>query len=465
VGRLFWKIFLSFWFSLILVLLFSNWGTALYLRSFDANERASNRERVANTLLDTISSILEYSGIPAVRKTLRHSKRRMQQRFTIKISNQRGRVILHKKARFLAKFPNKVSTPIALQRTVNNPQGRAFHIQVIFYNRSRPSRFFNLFARPFEHFPPLIFIWLGSAIFISGLVCFWLAWYITKPIQQLQRANRQLAAGNLDTRVAHIMGKRRDEITDLGQDFDHMAARLQHLLLSQKQLLSDISHELRSPLARLHVAVGLMRQKTGSIVQKELDRIEREIVRLDNLVGQILTLSRLETGNRYRKDDYIDIVLLLEEIVQDAQFEADSKQIHIALHSQGSGILKANTELLQRAIENILRNAIRYSADNSQIEVSLTIQAQSQVLQLKICDQGQGVPEAQLQKLFEPFVRLSDSRQRQKGQSGYGLGLAIAERAVHLHHGSISAFNHPQGGLCVVVELSVEAAIEALEIE
>lgn len=466
MGRLFWKIFLSFWFSLILVLLFSNWGTALYLKSLDSHERASSHERMAQSLLDTLSAVLEYSGMPAVRKILQQSKPRIRHRFSVHIHNPHGQIILHKSSHALKDAHNKPPVLLELQRTVNNPQGRPFSITILTY-KFRSSRPFNLFSRPFTHFPPLIFIWLGSAIFFSGLVCFWLAWYITKPIQQLQRASRQLAAGDLDTRVAHIMGKRRDEITHLGKDFDHMAVRLQQLLISQKQLLSDISHELRSPLARLQVAVGLTRQKTGILVQKELDRIECEVVRLDDLVGQILTLSRLETGNRYRKEDYVDMGLLLAEIVRDAQFEANSKHIHIKLNRQGSSILKANTELLRRAIENILRNAIRYSEKNSQVDVSLKISAnpdktiQNQRLQLHICDQGKGVPEEELQKLFEPFVRLSTSRQRNKGQGGYGLGLAIAERAVHLHNGHITAFNRPEGGLCVLIELF----IEVLEIE
>ena len=306
--------------------------------------------------------------------------------------------------------------------------------------------------RPFERFPALAFLWVGVAMLISGIVCFWLAWYLTHPIRQLQIASRQLASGDLNTRVAKSMGKRRDEISDLGNDFDYMAERLQTLIHSQKQLLSDVSHELRSPLARLQVALGLTRKKVDTNVQTELDRIEREATRLDDLIHQVLTLSRLDTDNTYKKNDYVDLAQLLEAVVADANFEAKEKQRHIMLKIQQTWTIAANAELLHRALENIIRNAIHYTAKSTHVTINLQASPKHKsTIQLAVCDQGAGVPEDQLDSLFEPFVRISNSRNRDSG--GYGLGLAIAQRAINLHNGEIIATNQPEGGLCITVLL------------
>jgi two-component system, OmpR family, sensor histidine kinase CpxA len=258
----------------------------------------------------------------------------------------------------------------------------------------------------------------------------------------------------MDVRVADDIGKRHDEISELGKDFDRMAEHLQKLMLAQKQLLSDVSHEIRSPLARLQVAVGLTRQKANNNISREIDRIEREIVRLDELVGQVLTLSQLEVGTEKPKEDYVDIALLLEEIVKDADFEAVNNNRHVVLKSQQTWILRANTELLHRALENIIRNAVCYTAEASEVIVSLQqSRAEQDFIEIQICDCGVGVDNDKLTQLFEPFVRISDSRNRDTG--GYGLGLAIAERAIHLHQGKVFAQNRDQAGLCVTVLLPI----------
>lgn len=454
MGRLFWKIFLSFWLTLLLVIVGSNAVTALYFETTDESERIKKRQQFLHQQIETLVNTLAQGGMAAMNKAFHH-RRLPPPLFELSILNANQQIVLHRQRQHK---PLPHHRPLAtITRSVTAVNGQQYQI-IAKVPKARHHSPFRLFLRPFQRSPSLILPWLSMAIVLSIMVCFWLAWYLTQPIRQLQQASQRLAAGDFSTRVAPQMGNRRDEMTDLGNDFDEMAARLHTLLLAQKQLLSDISHELRSPLARLQVAIALTRKKTDDSVSNELDRIERDVVRLDDLIAQILTLSRLETDNKnsskYHKDDYVDMALLLEDIVEDAEFEAQSKQRHVTLSTQQTWTVKANAELLRRALENIIRNAIRYTAKQSHVSVTLTpSEDQTNTLCIHICDQGAGVPEEQLERLFEPFVRVSDSRNRHSG--GYGLGLAIAERAVHLHHGTIDAFNHPQGGLCVVVHLPI----------
>lgn len=454
MGRLFWKIFLSFWLTLILVIVGSNAVTALYFASKDEDQRMSKRNALIQQQMDKIADTLQAGDISALQTRFprRHPPHPL---FELTIRDQQQQIVLQKKRK---RSPSPHHLPLqTLSRDIVSANGQHYHL-IAKLPPARQHRPFKRLLHLVQRFPDLALLWLSLSILLSTLVCFWLAWYLTRPIRQLQQATQQLATGDLNTRVTPKMGKRRDEMTALGKDFDYMAEHLQTLLLAQKQLLSDISHELRSPLARLQVAIALTRKKTDHSISNEIDRIEREVVRLDDLIGQILTLSRLETStkntNKYHKEDYVDIALLLEDIVQDAEFEAQSKQRHVTLDTPQTWTLKANAELLRRALENIIRNAIHYTAEYSEVSVSLQPdEKQTDRLCITICDQGSGVPDAQLKRLFEPFVRVSDSRNRNSG--GYGLGLAIAERAVHLHHGTIDAFNRQQGGLCVVVQLPI----------
>jgi two-component system sensor histidine kinase CpxA len=309
--------------------------------------------------------------------------------------------------------------------------------------------------RPFHRDPWLFSIRLGIAILLSGLVCFWLAWYLARPVRYLSEATHRLSGGELGVRVGKTMGRRRDEIADLGRDFDRMAERLQSLILTQKQLLSDVSHELRSPLARLQVALGLARKKIGKHAEKDLDRIEQEANRLDNLVGQVLTLARLEVLEPDVLEDYVDMTELLKTIIEAVEFEVVDSNRHVHLTSKTSCIVKANAELLRRALENIIHNAVHYTEEKTIVEVSIQDSIdQKGWIDISVCDHGTGIPEEKLPLLFEPFVRLSEARERSSG--GYGLGLAIAERAIRMHGGFVSASNRDSGGLCVLVQLPLK---------
>lgn len=289
----------------------------------------------------------------------------------------------------------------------------------------------------------------GIAIFVmAGLLCFLLARYLTAPVGKLREATRRLATGDLSARVGAKLEKRRDELMELGQDFDAMAERIEGLMNAQRRLLSDISHELRSPLTRLSVALELARQRAGAEAMPMLNRIGHESERLNELIGELLTLSKLESQPK-SSNVPISLTQLVREIVADADFEARSKQRSVQLLQADEAHLSGTGELLRRAIENVARNAIRYTPEGSVVEVRLQRQPHEAVITVR--DHGAGVPEASLPELFRPFYRVADARDRQTG--GIGLGLAITERAIKLHNGSVKAENAAGGGLLIEMRL------------
>lgn len=302
--------------------------------------------------------------------------------------------------------------------------------------------------------PRVIALPVTVAALVSALICLILSRYLTFPLERLRRATQHIAAGDLTQRVVPSMGSRRDEIADLAGAFDKMAERLEKVFGAQRQLLSDASHELRSPLARLQVALGLARQRSNGQADKELDRIELEIERLNELIGQLLKLSRLEAGVDAALIDQVDIQELLEALMEDAQFEAESKGCKVILRSFFPATVNANAMLLHSAIENVVRNAIKYTKRDTTVEISMLADAgcpDSIIIQVR--DHGPGAPEEMLVHLFEPFVRVEEARDRLSG--GHGLGLAIADRAVRLYGGEIMARNEPDEGLSILIRLQL----------
>ncbi len=307
---------------------------------------------------------------------------------------------------------------------------------------------------PVEHiFKGLTHGFLGWRLLILLLVsagaCFWLARSLTSPIRRLRQATRQFAAGDLSTRVGdQVTGK--NEIAGLAEDFDEMAAKIQTLVAGQTRLLRDISHELRSPLARLGVALELARQNSSSEVQqKSFARIELEAERMNDMIGQLLSLTRLENATDKLQRTEFDLFELLARLVQDADYELNNVDKKVTFTGPDRLTIYGDEVLLARAFENVIRNGIRYTGDGTLVSVELRDEA-GRVL-IRIADQGPGVPDESLGKLFEPFYRVADARDRQSG--GTGIGLAIAEQAVRLHGGSINAINRPTGGLLVEISL------------
>jgi two-component system sensor histidine kinase CpxA len=302
------------------------------------------------------------------------------------------------------------------------------------------------------------------AVISSGLVCYLLAWFLTMPIVRLRAATRQLAAGDLTARAGAPHIRRRDEVAGLMRDFDGMAERLENLVKAQSRLLNDISHELRSPLARLNVALGLARQRSGPESAAMLERIELEASRLNELIGRLLTLARLEDGEQHVPSTLVSLDDVVLNVAEDAEFEAQARRCHVRSRIAGGiWVVRGDPSLLHSAIENVVRNAIRYTREGTAVEIGLERMWRGghELAVVRVSDCGSGVPADALEKLFQPFYRLDDARGRQTG--GVGLGLAITERAVRFHGGSVTASNRAEGGLMVEIHLPLMVAPASAE--
>lgn len=292
------------------------------------------------------------------------------------------------------------------------------------------------------------------AVFLTaGILCYGLARYLTSPVLRLRDATHRLAGGDLSVRVGPAVASRRDEIAELGRDFDVMAERVESLLTTQRQLLSDVSHELRSPLARLNVALALARQRSGSEAAGPLDRIESEAELLNTLIGRVLALARFESGAVEPEFAPVDLTRLVADIAADADFEADPRGISVAVAHQACRV-PGDESLLRSAVENVVRNAVRYTAAGTDVQIDLDVVDTEAVISVR--DHGPGVAADRLDDLFRPFYRIADSRDR--GSGGTGLGLSITDRAVRLHGGSVRAFNADDGGLVVEIRLPTRRA-------
>lgn len=311
----------------------------------------------------------------------------------------------------------------------------------------RPSRHHD--RGPFD--PPWEVV-LASAI--GGLAfSAILAAYLTAPVARLRAGFRGLAQGNFETRLGPAVGRRRDEIADLAHDFDAMAARLQELVTHRDRLLAGVSHELRSPLARLQLAIGLA-QKYPERTEASLQRISQEAGKLDDMVDELLILARLESGVE-TEDDYFDLAQVVREIAEDASFEGTARGILVTcdIHTDDDddALVSGSGKLIARAIDNIVRNALRFSSEGQTVRIALNRQHNAYAVTVR--DSGPGVPEHQLEAVFKPFVQSSGG-----SGHGFGLGLAIAQRAIRAHHGTISARNMPEGGFEIRVALPAATA-------
>lgn len=305
--------------------------------------------------------------------------------------------------------------------------------------------------------PSLFFdSWLGYMRLVGFLVtafllCFALASYLSAPIAKIRQATNKLASGDLRTRIADKLGRRRDELGDLARDFNVMADRIEGLVTSQQRLSRDVSHELRSPLARMNVALEIAKKKSNEETKPILHRIENEAFRLNEMISRILTLSKLESGGDDFERVRVNLTELVKDVAEDAEFEAEAKGKSVNLVNADECRVTGSETLLRSAIDNVLRNAVRYTAEGTSVDVSLNSRNGNAVV--TITDHGGGVPEAELTNLFRPFYRVSESRERATG--GIGLGLAIAQQAVKAHKGVITAANR-NGGLAVEIVLKCD---------
>jgi signal transduction histidine kinase len=295
---------------------------------------------------------------------------------------------------------------------------------------------------------------------VCGLVALLLAYSFSRPVRELRSVVRSFASGNLNARVPEaglrMAAAGSYEIHSLMVDFNHMADRIAGLMEAQKLLLRDVSHELRSPLARLNVALELTRDEASAAAEIHLQRIEDEANQLNRLIGELLSLSSLESLHSPVVMKTVSVAQLVNSHLPNLQFEAQARGCTVTLSVIDDSSILADAELLGRAIENIVRNAIRYSPAGASVELDVDShkeQKQPSAI-LRIMDRGPGVPKDMRETIFRPFVRVDSSRSGSTG--GFGVGLAIAERAIHLHGGTIVAEPRPGGGLIVEVRIPIQ---------
>lgn len=413
---LFWKILLGFWLTFALATL------ALWLVFIVLLPTPSDATRALSRItLASATSAIRSGGEPFLHQVMQGWP-----------ADQRGRLSVE-----AWKAGSVIQTDInkgAISERVRSPAGRDYLITY------KVKIFAGSGHGPFS-FPREISLlaMLGGFAF-SAL----LAWYLTRPIIRFREGFGQLAAGDFSIRLRPRLGGRKDEIADLAQDFDAMAIHLEQLVTARDKLLSDVSHELRSPLARLQLAIALTRQDPTRL-NTSLDRIGLEAKRLDELVGELLTLSKLES-QAARGEEYFDLAGVIAAVADDARFEAGDKGVQIAVTSQAEELLVVGSgRLVSRAIENVVRNALRFSREGQTVQVSLTRQGDRFIVQVE--DEGPGAPPDALPNLFQAFVKGVPDGQ------GFGLGLAIAQRAVVAHGGTIAVRNRTPSGLAITISL------------
>lgn len=439
MGRLFWKFFFAFWVTVLVAS--GGVGAAVWLHQQTLNERNQELAGGPRTafLVNVTAATLRHGGSAALRNLL--EEWRSQGGAHVYVVDDAGQELLGR-----AVSAEALAQARRLAR--ENPEPRIARLETA--DERQYLFFIPAESKVSPHGPPpspLVPMSIGilASLGFSAL----LAWYLSKPIRHLRGAFDAVAAGKLETRVGGRMGGRRDEIADLGRDFDRMAQQLQILIGSQRRLLHDVSHELRSPLARLQAAIGLARQQPEKL-DASLNRIEREAGRLDALVGELLTLSRLEAGMSGAPDEDVDLVELVGGVADDARFEAEASGRQVHFVGAGEVFIKARIELLHRAFENVIRNAVKYTRAGTTVEVRVERPEAGDRLLVTVADRGPGIPEHDLQAVFEPFFRSETGF----ATAGFGLGLAIARRAIEAHGGGIRVLNRVDGdGLLVEITL------------
>ncbi|WP_224962158.1 ATP-binding protein [Geomonas subterranea] len=453
---IFWKIFMWFWLATVLS------GFVFFLiainlrltpmrdghrRYFD-NERHRNQSQAVEIYGRTAAAITEREGSPALVDASRPTGAQGIYLFSANgtpLSKGVPQTVHSAVLAAVGTAPQRKLPPEALVVRVLGPNGTPYFAAASFPAPPPPPDF-----PPFP-LPPHFWLQLAVTLVVSGFVCYVLSWRLTAPVRRLREATQGLAAGKLGSRVAVPTGDTGNELSDLGRDFNTMAARIEQLVKAHQQLVRDVSHELRSPLARLNVALELARKESTGSAAPALNRIEYEGERLNQLIGELLTLSRLDeegTG----MGTAVDLAELVGEVVRDAEFEACAANRHVRASAVQGLQVSGNRELLRRALENVVRNAVCYTREGSCVEVILEGHGEREAV-IRVRDSGPGVPDAELADIFRAFYRVGEARDRQSG--GTGIGLAIAEKTVALYGGSISARNLTAGGLEVEIRLPV----------
>ncbi|CNI68278.1 HAMP domain-containing protein [Yersinia mollaretii] len=444
-GRLFWKILLGFWVTFILMtqmlwLVFSFYGNR-----HEPPERERVRQ-IATLQVASAASVLHSGGLPALNAMMVDWPAADKKQLSVSPAVMITPMTEALPEGNTASLGNEAASHRSeVTRWTQGPDGQGYRIS---YNidglqgggeaREKRREILNI---------PIPMIWMGllGGLFFSAL----LAWNLTRPMRQLRAGFERVAQGDLSVRLLPVMRRRHDELTEVARDFDSMAERLEVLVSAREQLLHDVSHELRSPLARLQLAIGLARQNPSK-VENSLQRIEHESERLDKMIGELLALSRAENHDLSDDDEYFDLHELVKVVVNDARYEAQVPGVDILLQVAPQPVeytVKGNAELMRRAIDNIVRNALRFSAQGQQVKVTLSPVEKS--YQIQVADQGPGVEESKLSCIFDPFVRVKSAM----SGKGYGLGLAITRKVILALGGQVEARNGEQGGLVITLRV------------
>jgi two-component system sensor histidine kinase CpxA len=449
---LFFKVFILFWIAQSLIFVIS---TALIVR---------HHFESPDVLFDALDSSLQNDGQKAIATwetggcdALKAYGASIVQ--TIALEDAAGQTLCNpfgmEGLDKLEGFPTRVNgTQVGLKYIWRVPVQSAGGKQYVFLLSRPHTPRDSSWTHDLRHFS---FPQLPVAIVVGGLTTFVLVMLFTRPVLRLRKAARELAMGKLNARVVWPASQARifagDEIDALIHDFNHMAERLESLVGAQKLLLRDVSHELRSPLARLSVALELAREDADPVKAAHLDRIERETERLNQLIGQLLTLSSMEALEKLENFEPLSLNRLIERMIPDAEYEAQQRQCSLDFHAEDECTIAGNQELLYRAIENVVRNAIRFTENGSEVEIRLrtTTSHGARQAEIEVSDRGPGIAENHQNAIFRPFYRVDDARS--PGTGGFGVGLAIAERAVRLHHGEISAMSREGGGATIRITL------------
>ncbi|MBA2648016.1 MAG: HAMP domain-containing protein [Legionella sp.] len=449
---LYWKIFLTFWLASILIIVTTAWVTSQITQksSLPVGEHMF-MDSYANAAVATFESGQREALLNWLKKI--GASRHM----TLYLLSSTGEILSTQPAPSTVKAIGQNLIKDQLSEGIFK-SGKLLVSHEIMSTSGKYYRLVAITENPIHYFIQIP--WAGLtlrlllATFISGLICYFLSLYLTQPLRSLGLAAKSIATGNFGTRVGHLRGHNKDEIGALSDEFDSMAEQLEALIRSKDRLLQDISHELRSPLTRLNIAIELGRQKTNHLADTEFNRMELECLRLNALIGEILDFARLDKSTAGLQLSTVNLTELISGIIQDANYESGENHNHVKQGITEPCQIKADARLIHRAIENIVRNALHYSPADKDIIISMKHNASKDSIFIDIRDCGPGVPNSQLTNIFNPFYRVDTSRAKKTG--GFGLGLAIAARAIHLHRGDIKASNNTEGGLLVRISLPIE---------
>jgi two-component system sensor histidine kinase CpxA len=434
---LFWKLFLTMWLSIVGFSATIGWLNDKLAREQWAEEPANTFSRGMIRITQRAQQALQMEGRKGLREELLNIPR--MTRSHIYVVDGTGAELLGRDRALEQLFDRR--TPMDTEE-FQDAAGSSYRIYTV--NRTPPA---TLLAPG----PQGTALRLVAAAVISALISYFLARSLVTPLEELRKASRKIAAGDLATRVSKTMPSRQDEIGQLAVDFDVMTTRLQAMQQANQRLLQDVSHELRSPLARLSVALEIARKKGAGKIQSEIDRIALESDRLEILVNDVLGLLRETSETSPGFDEELDLSVLLDDLVEVVNYEVPEGKPGISWSSPGPCPFHGDRELLWRAMENLLRNALRHTHVDRGVLLGLTVSKRKSTVSLDVRDFGDGVPENELEKIFEPFYRVQESRDR--GSGGHGLGLSIAATAIQRHGGNIQARNAEDGGLLVTVSL------------